>query len=147
VCALAGQTLGRRVVRVCSIGPVRVAHEQNVRYSACEGEGWNRRSTSEIGTNSTFKPPKCEILSDVTGHDEHSRGYSVVREGRQMPGGRVRRPGHQQTVENQTTNYNPMVLHLRVVTHCTGIYRNILVCHFRITGSRQRVITRYCNPL
>ena len=50
---------------------------------------------------------------------------------------------HQQTVENQTTNYNPMILHLRVVTHRTGIYRNILVCHFRITGSRQRVITRY----
>jgi len=45
----------------------------------------------------------------------------------------------QQTVEN----YNSMVPHLRVVTHCTGIHRNILVCHFRITGSRQRVITRY----
>ena len=43
---------------------------------------------------------------------------------------------HQQTVENQATDYNPMVLHLRVVAHCTGIYRNILVCHFRITGSR-----------
>ena len=56
------------------------------------------------------------------------------------------KPYHQQTVENQITNYNSMVLHLRVVTHCTGIYRNILVCHFRITGSRQRVITRH-NPL
>ena len=52
----------------------------------------------------------------------------------------------QQTVENQATDYNPMVLHLRVVTHCTGIYRNIIVCHFQITDSRQRVITRY-NPL
>ena len=52
-------------------------------------------------------------------------------------------PGHQQTVENQTTDYNPMVLHLRVVTHCTGIYQNIMVCQFQITGSRQRVITRY----
>ena len=65
---------------------------------------------------------------------------------------RVRRLGsslllsHQQTVENQTTDYNLMVLHLRVVTHCTGIYRNIIVCHFQITDSRQRVITRY-NPL
>ena len=36
-----------------------------------------------------------------------------------------------------------MVLHLRVVTHCTGIYQNISVCHFQITGSRQRVIARY----
>ena len=41
---------------------------------------------------------------------------------------------HQQTVENQGTDYNPMVLHLRVVTHCTRIYRNIIVCHFQITG-------------
>ena len=46
-------------------------------------------------------------------------------------------------MENQTSDYNPVVLHLRVVTHCTGIYRNIVVCHFQITGSRQRVITRY----
>jgi len=41
---------------------------------------------------------------------------------------------HQRAVENWTTNYNSMVLYLRVVTHCTGIYRNILVCHFRTCG-------------
>jgi len=46
-------------------------------------------------------------------------------------------------VESRATDHNSSSLG---GSSYTGIYRNILVCHFRNTGSGQRVITRY-KPL
>ena len=48
---------------------------------------------------------------------------------------------------SQATNDNSAILHQRVITNCTGIYRNVLVCHLQSTDSRQRVISRACETL
>ena len=61
----------------------------------------------------------------------------------------VRIYSHQQTVENQATNYNPMV---PPPEGCNELYWDILEYlslpfHFRTTGSRKRVITRYKSLL